>query len=169
MKTSDAMRLFDDHQQRILGHLDTALALTRQPPAEARQALAVARWTTVRLLQAHQIFKHTEIFDPAIRSGSPAQAQAASRLKVDCIAAGEAFRDYVRKWSTTNAEEQWDRYQPAMLAMAEQMCAHLRSEREAVAALLDGAERTRRLAADCPPGGTRTAGAAPPARLGAAA
>ena len=146
MKTVDAMRLFDAHQQRILDHLDSALALMRRPPAEARHALSVGRWTTVRLLQAYQIFKHTEIFDPAIRSGSPAQAQAASRLKAECIAAGEVFRDYVREWSTTNIEEQWDRYRPAMLAMTEQTRARVVDERRAVAALLDGTQRTRRLA-----------------------
>ena len=146
MKTVHALRELDLHQRGILAQIDSALPLLRLPPARAQPALAKARWQMVRLLHAYQSFKHGEIFDPAIRSGTAAQIRAASRMKADCIAAGEAFRTYVQRWSSTGVTTEWDAYVPAMVAMADQLRAHVATERRTVEALLAGAERTRRLA-----------------------
>ena len=146
MNTDQALHRLDTLQQGVLDHISRATALLAQPCTDAREPLARARWTLVRMLQEYQVFKHAEIFDPAIRRGAPAQVYAATRMKADCIAASEAFRTYVREWSASDVVARWDEYRPAMRAMAEQLRAHIATERRGVADLLAGAARTRRLA-----------------------
>ena len=146
MKIVQALHQLDSHQRQILSHIDAALPLLQLPPDQAQHPLAVARWQMVRMLHAYQIFKHIEIFDPAIRSGSPDHARAATRMKAECIAAGDSFRRHVQQWSATSIADSWDSYRPAMLAMAEELRRHIVRERRSVEMLLDGAERTRRLA-----------------------
>ena len=146
MNTDQALLRLDAHQRSLLDHLDQSLALLFEPPAAAREPLAHARWILVRMLHAYQVFKHAEIFDPAIRRGTPAQVQLATRLKADCIAASENYRAFVRVWSASDVVARWDEYRPAMLAIADQLRAHLSTERRTVADLLAGSTRTRRLA-----------------------
>ena len=146
MNADQALLRLEAHQRGLLDHIERAVSLLALPASEAREPLAHARWVMVRMLQEYQVFKHAEIFDPAIRRGTPLQVNAATRMKTDCIAAGEAFRTYVRQWSGTDVAARWDEYRPAMRAMAERLRNHMTTERRAVADLLAAAMLTRRLA-----------------------
>lgn len=146
MHTADALRALDRHQQRILAGITAAVALLDLPAAEARPPLARARWEMLRMLGEYRLFKHTEVFDPAEASGSPAQVMAARKLKAECDAAAAGFRAYVVHWSARDIAAEWAGYRPAMLAMAARLRAHLAHERGAITAVLAGSTRTRRLA-----------------------
>ena len=146
MQTADALRLLDHHQHRILARIADAVALTDLAPAEARPALARARWDLLRFLGEYRLFKHTEVFDPAEARGSPAQVAAARKLKAECDAAAAQYRDYVVHWSARDIVAEWSAYRPAMLAMAARLRAHLAHEGQAINAVLAGSTQTRRLA-----------------------
>ena len=120
-----------------------ALAATRTGPGSAPATLGPMRWKMVRLLRAYQIFKHSEIFDPAIASGSPTRAAAAHAMKARCIAAGETFRHYVVTWTARDVAAAWDEYQPAMKRMIADLRAHIAIERHEIGTALADIPHTR--------------------------
>ena len=146
MNTDQALLRLQALQRSLLDHLDRVQAWFSLPPAEAREPLARARWLAVRLVHEYQVFKHAEILDPAIRHGAPAQVDAATRMKADCLAVIAHFRAHVREWSTGDVAARWDEYLAAMRALADRWRAHLATERRAIADLLAGSTRTRQLA-----------------------
>ena len=105
--------------QRLHEHQESALSIMRGAEASLRgpgrdvAALARARWALMRTLTAYQIFKHREVFDPAIGGPVLGDAQRAARMKRACMAMGEDFKGYVGKWSGTDVLAAWDSYQPA--------------------------------------------------------
>ncbi len=145
MQTERALQELDAHHVRLLSHIDAAERLVTLSADQAQHRLARSRWELVRLLQAYQVFKHSEIFDPAIRSGSPPHVRAAVGMKAACIAAGEQFHAYVRDWSSRDVAAAWEEYRPAMLAMTATLRAHIAQERRTIRALLAGSDRTRKL------------------------
>jgi len=146
MKIDAALASLRSHQSAILATLDTGVALVARDPGTACIPLARARWTVARQLRAYQMFKHTEIFEPVIARGDPVRSAQARAMAARCIAAGEAFQDYLKQWSSTDVLGRWEAYKPAMLDMTGQIRATLAFEREGVEALLAGSARTRRLA-----------------------
>jgi hypothetical protein len=147
MKTADALHRLDLLQLRIVALLDHATEMVAKPPEQAREPLAKARWALARILREYQVFKHTEIFDPAIRHGGEQHAEQARIMAARCIATGKAFTDHVIRWGSQDVVAQWTTYRPAMLAMVVRLRRALVSEKIGVAALLAGAEQTRRLRA----------------------
>lgn len=143
----EALEQLRHHQDAILAHVDRATDFALLDPVYARGPLAKARWEMARMLRAYQLFKHTEIFDPAIACGLPHQRQAAQAMKEDCLAAGEAYWAHTRRWSSEDIACRWEDYRPAMLAMAGQIRSHVTRERANLALLLTGSTRTRRLRA----------------------
>lgn len=147
MDTSSAFRMLIKHQERILALIARATEAVKGEPALSRDDLAKARWEMTRLLRSYQIFKHTEIFDPFIAHDPGEKARVAEQLKMRCIEAGNAFRDYVLEWSSRDVVTCWASYKPAMLAMTKQLRTHLAQERRDVEALLSGEDHVRRFAA----------------------
>ncbi len=129
--------------ERLRQHQDTALAIMRggeallRDPSRDTAALARARWALMRVLGAYQLFKHREIFDPAIAGTVLGDARRAARMKAACTAIGEDFKGYVAKWSGTDVLAQWHLYQPAALKMIEQLRSHIARERAEITALLE--------------------------------
>ena len=124
-----------DHQQSALALMRGAEAMLRDPARDAA-ALARARWALMRVLTAYQLFKHREIFDPAVGGTVLGDAQRAARMKRACTQVGEEFRRYVATWSRTDVAAAWDSYQPAALAMIERLRDHFAREKAEVEALL---------------------------------
>ena len=70
---------FIAHQARILLQLSQAEDLLRAGDEQAVEALGRMRWLLVRLLREYQIFKHSRIFEPALRQGSAMQVAVAAK------------------------------------------------------------------------------------------
>ena len=136
MRTPDPLPRLYDQQTRILAQIESATALLRLDPLVARAPLARARWTLARMLREYQLFKHREIFDPAIAGGDEREVAAACDLRASCIAAGDAFTAYVARWSSLDIAALWDSYRPAMRRMAGELRTHLVRERAQVERLL---------------------------------
>ena len=152
MRTEIALATLHGFQQQILDHLTQAVALVGGEPEHARVPLAKSRWETVRLLREYQMFKHREIFEPAIAFGSPQQRAVAERMKQACLALTAELETYARRWGGTDVVSEWASYKPAMLAIVAHLRRHIESERRMVVGLLAGAERTRKLAGAVPDG-----------------
>jgi hypothetical protein len=119
----------DRHQAAILSHFDEVGQLVAGPPDLACPALSRRRWELVRMLRAYQLFKHHELFDPAIRNGNPAEAAAASRMKARCTGMGDTVSAYVRHWSCADVAGAWAEYSRATGALVHRLRAHLARER----------------------------------------
>jgi hypothetical protein len=143
MKTCDALRRLADLQDRISAALDKAGALARDRGQGAQGDLARQRWETMRLLREYQLFKHVELFDPAIAAGGGDRAALAGRMKARCLAAGADFTAFVEQWSAAAIERGWPGYVAALLRMIDSLHAHVGRERQEVAMLLDGTTDTR--------------------------
>lgn len=125
------------HQDNILAMMRTAEPLLRNASLRDVPALSRARWALMRALTEYQLFKHNEIFDPAIAGAVLGSAQRADRLKRACITVGDEYRAYATKWGGADIEGVWSVYQPAALQMIARLRDHLAREREDCAALLD--------------------------------
>lgn len=79
-------------------------------------------------LKAYQLFKHGEIFDPAIASNSPSREEAGRRLKQDCLTGGENFRSHVRRWREADLADEWASFQPVTRALMRHLRDHVRAE-----------------------------------------
>lgn len=146
MHTASVLIRLHEHQSRILRLIDAALPLLAQEPSLARGGLAKARWTLLRLLREYQLFKHGEVFGPAIRYGAPRQAATAQRMRAACIAAGDLFTAHVARWSAQDIAACWPDYKGATRAMCDGLRLHIARERREVQELLAGTSDTRRQA-----------------------
>ena len=124
------------HQEAILSIMRGAEPLLTDPGLRDPAQLSRARWALVRALTAYQLFKHQEVFDPAIARRVLGEAARAERMKQACTAMGEEFRGYVAKWSATDISGEWAAYQPAALKMMARLRAHIERERAEITALL---------------------------------
>ncbi|WP_425230878.1 hypothetical protein [Sphingomonas sp.] len=125
------------HQENILAIMRGAEPLLRDSALRDVAALARARWALMRALGEYQLFKHNEIFDPAIARDLLGSALKAERMKRACIAMGDEFRGYVTKWSGRDVAGDWVAYEPAALQIIARLRAHIARERTEVAELLD--------------------------------
>jgi hypothetical protein len=124
------------HQDGILAIMRGAEPLLADPALRDVAALARSRWALMRALTAYQLFKHGEIFDPAIARQVLGDNARAERLKHACLAIGEDFRGHVAKWSGSDVTGEWSSYQPAALAMIARLRAHVARERGEIEMLL---------------------------------
>lgn len=147
MNSSDALAALDAHQAAVLAALDHALGLAQSPPEAVRVELAKARWDLVRQARAYQHFKHREIFDPGILSGTPEQALAAQRMKDACLLAGATIEEHAVEWMGKDLVAEWPAYRAALQTLATAMCSHIAGERGEIAALLAVTPLPRRYAA----------------------
>lgn len=131
-----ALVRLDEHQSAILTLLRDEEAMLTDERRDVA-GLARARWTMMRALTAYQLFKHREIFDPAIAGKVLRDGLKAERMKAACIAIGDDFRDHVQRWSGSDVAGDWSRYQPAALTMVKRLRAHVARERVDVASLLE--------------------------------
>ncbi|WP_294391439.1 hypothetical protein [uncultured Sphingomonas sp.] len=123
--------------------IDTAARLVESEPGQARPQLAATRWTVARLLGQYQLFKHSEILQPAIRYGSAGRANRARELLALCNARGEQFHVYLKYWASHDVGQDWATYRQAMLDMAVTLRSALEKEDDEIAGFLAGVERTR--------------------------
>ena len=144
MRTEEALARLAAHQNAIAARMNDAVALTAGKADAVRVELAKARWELTRALRTYQIFKHTEIFDPAIAHGTPERAAAAREMKARCVSMSDAFHAYLLRWSREDVVGCWSEYKPAMHIMVDQIRSHITRERDDVHRLLAGSKRTRR-------------------------
>lgn len=137
MASDSRLARLDEHQATILDIMRRGERMLRAPDRDAA-GLARGRWELARALLAYQGFKHREIFDPIAGLGAPGHADTARRLKVECVATGDAFRAYIARWSAVSVLDRWDEYQPAALALIAGIREQLARERREAAALLGG-------------------------------
>lgn len=144
MRSEQALTRLQEHQSRaaeILGRAQAALAGS-QDVESAR--LAQMRWELMRVLRDYQLFKHTEIFNPVIQTGTPAEAKTAAQLKDRCVGIAALYADHARKWTLMGAVDAWPHYRTEALRMIRDLEAHMAAELRDTGALLSGIARTRR-------------------------
>lgn len=142
MRTDAALRILSDHQDRILAQIASDRALFDAEGEAARPALSQRRWLLTRLLREYQLFKHVELFDPALAGND--RLGVAARLKMRCIAIGERFAAYLACWTSSAIDGHWSDYAAATLRMFDALDRHVEQERRAIEAMLAGVERIER-------------------------
>ena len=142
MRKEAALRILSDYQDRILAHLASDRVLLDAEGEAARPVLAHRRWMLARLLREYQLFKHVELFDPALARDD--RLGIAARLKARCTAIGEAFATYLACWTSNAVDGHWPDYAAATHRMFDALVRHLEQERRAIEAMLAGVERIER-------------------------
>lgn len=137
MGKASLVKQLDDHQRRVGDILRWALPVFSRlsVPPEVAEELMARRMELSRLLMEYALFKHREIFEPVIAGGGKRGAEA-MRLKLACIEAGKAYRDYTRGRDKAHPLTNWDTYRSAASAMAAAIRQHLVDERAGVRRLL---------------------------------
>ena len=125
----------DQHQQAILDILREAEAMLTDPGTHDIAGLARARWALMRALTAYQLLMQGEVIEPAIGRKAP----RAERMKQAGIAAVEAFRGNVTKWSGADVAAVWPEYQASALAMIARLREHVTKQRHEIESLLKAA------------------------------
>ena len=144
MTPADVLLRLRGYERRLLVQIEQSMALAALDATDACLPIAKARWSLARMLREYQLFKHTEIFDPAILHGDKNQAAVARRMRAECIAAGEHFTAYVARWSRRDVAAAWPEYRAATRTMIDEMRRHIAREQREAAALLDGSCWTRK-------------------------
>lgn len=144
MRTDAALRILSGYQDRILAHIASDRVLLDVEGEAARPALAQRRWMLARLLREYQLFKHVELFDPALARND--RLGVAPRLKARCTAIGDAFAAYLACWTSSAVDGHWPDYAAATHRMFDALVRHLEQERRTIEAMLAGVERIERYA-----------------------
>jgi hypothetical protein len=126
---------FIELQDRILAIVRRSEAALLNPEERDVAELGKTRWELARSLREYQLFKQTSIFDPIERT-QDSRAPRTRRMRAECERAGEAFRQYVLKWSVVSILDYWDDYKAAALTAMTQVRAQLSGERNDMAELL---------------------------------
>lgn len=137
MNKRDLAAKLDAHQTAVLPIVSWGI---RQINREASTAsltseLIAKRMELTRLLVDYALFKHRDVFAPAIATGGD-QAVEGMRLKAACIEMGERYRAFIRSPDSGQRIEHWSSYRHEALAMAIELHEHLISERVAIRKLL---------------------------------
>lgn len=122
--------------------------LTRVTPVLNKQSifasdattLAESRQELARLLMEYALFKHRNIFEPAIFSGGE-RAKEARRLKIACIVAGEDYRTYTRAAAVSGPLDDWRAYRLRATAQVASLRSHVIAERVSIYQLLGRRDR----------------------------
>lgn len=121
-------------QATVLSLLDRARPHFNGRDPQAWNAIAPFRTELAAALQALQIHKHREIFDPIIAAGGPDVANVKA-LKVDCIKLGLDYQAYTQKWATVDIDAHWPEYRLAALSMMRQIRERMAAQDAAIRAL----------------------------------
>ncbi|RZM05334.1 MAG: hypothetical protein EOP68_18380 [Sphingomonas sp.] len=146
MLTTTAIAHLHRHQDALSVLIDQITALLAGDPEAARLPLAGVRWSIARKAREYQLFKHTEIFDPAIVRGRPAQAALAADLRRACLTVSGEYEAHIRRWAGRDTVIEWAAYRGDVVAMVSRLRRHLLVERQQVERLLAGSEQVRCLA-----------------------
>ncbi|WP_271300650.1 hypothetical protein [Sphingomonas sp. CV7422] len=103
--------------------------------ASLTSELIAKRVELTRLLVDYALFKHRDVFAPAIAMGGD-RAIEGMRLKAACIEMGERYRAFIRSPDSGQRIDDWSSYRYEALAMAIELHKHLISERVAIRKLL---------------------------------
>lgn len=136
MQSHRALAEFERHQALIRAEMTNAAALVAQQQEGWIDALAQARWRMFRLLRAYQLFKHAEIYDPAIQSSDISRSTQARTLKASCIETAERYRAYTLQWSVDAMVRDVRGYREAQKSQAAHLRQQLTAELAGVKALL---------------------------------
>jgi hypothetical protein len=137
MNKRDLAAKLDAHQTAVLPIVSWGI---RQMHREASTAsltseLIAKRMELTRLLVDYALFKHRDVFGPAIAMGNDLAIEG-MRLKAACIEMGERYRAFIRSPSSGQRIDDWSTYRSDALAMAIELHDHLVTERVAIRKLL---------------------------------
>jgi hypothetical protein len=136
MEASRRLERLVAYQETLLERIAAGEALLEQGPMQAAPLLAKSRWEMVRLLREYQLFKHREIFDPAILGPSRRIAALATAARDWCRQASERYETHVTRWSETGIAGDWDAYRMAVRDMGKAIRLHIAAERADVRTIL---------------------------------
>ncbi|KQR87469.1 hypothetical protein [Sphingomonas sp. Leaf343] len=139
MDTTRALHLLHEHRQGLSNQLTAAEAVVSVAGSDGGPALARAHWDLARLLRSYRLFKHAEVFCPAIAQGDTDERRSAADMMVNCDRAAARFDDYVLRFSGiggTVPVGEPDR-RAAMLALIAGIRAHLDNEGRAIERLMN--------------------------------
>jgi hypothetical protein len=142
MRKDAALRILCDYQARIRAQIASDRALLDAEGEAARPVLAQRRWILARLLREYQLFKHVELFDPALARDD--RLGVVARLKTRCTAIGDRFAAYLACWTSPAIDGHWTHYAAATHRMFDALDRHVEQERRAIEAMLAGVERIER-------------------------
>lgn len=143
MRTDEALLFVQRYQADILSTVAAMASLIDGEPMLVQAELARARWQLARQLRAYQLFKHGEIFGPLVRLGSPVEARLAEQAAMVCLAHGEAFRGYLRRWSGRDILHDWPEYRASVRTLGTTLRQALAVERIEIAKIVAGTRMLR--------------------------
>lgn len=137
MNKRDLAAKLDAHQTAVLPIVSWGIRQMHREASTAPLAseLTAKRMELTRLLVDYALFKHRDVFAPAIAMGGD-QAVEGMRLKAACIEMGERYRAFIRSPDSGQRIDDWSSYRYEALAMAIELHEHLVSERVAIRKLL---------------------------------
>ncbi|MBJ6122468.1 hypothetical protein [Sphingomonas mollis] len=136
MEQSSLLDRLHRHQRLAQDILTRGAACIDGGPDIALPAIAGLRAEMGQVLRDYQIFKHEEIFDPAVTSGSPDRIERARAMKIECIGAGESFRTHLVYWQHRDVTAEWEAYKASARLTINQLKRHIGKEEEGITALL---------------------------------
>jgi hypothetical protein len=136
MRISRPLDQFHRLHGDVLSLLDRARPFLNGRDAGSWAALAPFRGELGAALQALQVYKHREIFDPIIAAGGP-KAAIVKQLKVECIQLGLEYETYKRTWATADIDTRWPEYRLAGLSMMRQIRERMAAQDKAIRLLYD--------------------------------
>ncbi|QQV76467.1 hypothetical protein H5J25_13475 [Sphingomonas aliaeris] len=110
------IREYHDRRRAILSILDIARPDLNRSALDAWPAIAVHRQKLSDAMQTFQQFKHANIFDPII-AGDRNDKMIAAELKADCVMLGNQYDTFRRRWTSTEAQDNWPKYRLSAIAM----------------------------------------------------
>ena len=116
MATRETIRQYHDHRDGVISTLNRARPHLNRGYADAWPELQLFRQELSQRMQAFQVFKHRELFDPLIRTRSE-QGEIGRQLKTDCIKLGTDYGDFQRRWSKADVETRWPEYRLSAIVM----------------------------------------------------
>ena len=131
-----ALERLHAYQAEALELIARAEAMLAEGGPRDTANLARTRWALMRSLTAYQLFKHRQIFDPALAQATPTNALRLTRMKQACTEMGEAFRVHVQRWSGADTLSEWPAYRTDAVAMIARLRTHIARERSDVEGLL---------------------------------
>ncbi|MFS0771796.1 hypothetical protein [Sphingomonas sp. 1P08PE] len=133
MDSNEPLDRLHDHQRRALDILARGAAALDAGLDRERTDL---RAEMADVLRDYQIFKHEEVFDPAVSSGSAERAMLGRAMKIECIAAGEAFRTHSMRWKDEAIVADPANYRAAARLTLNALRRHIEREGEGITLLL---------------------------------
>jgi len=137
MNKRDLAAKLDAHQTAVLPIVSWGIRQMHQQASSASlpSLLIAKRMELTRRLVDYALFKHRDVFAPAIAMGGN-QSIEGMRLKAACIDMGERYRAFIRSPDGGQRIGDWSSYRLEALAMAIELHEHLVSERMAIRKLL---------------------------------